>query len=91
MILADEPTANLDTDLARSIMDLLMDIVRINQATIVTCSHDLTLLRPGFRHIRLLDGTVLEDSRVTKKDLKEIVTEYLQIKKNKGKRKTKKK
>ncbi len=91
VILADEPSANLDTDLARSIMDLLMDIVRINQATIVTCSHDLTLLRPGFRHIRLLDGTVLEDSRVTKKDLKEIVTEYLQIKKNKGKRKTKKK
>jgi ABC-type lipoprotein export system ATPase subunit len=91
VILADEPTANLDTELARSIMDLLMDTVRINKATIITCSHDLTLLRPGFRHIRLLDGNILEDSRVTKKDLKEIVTEYLQIKQNKGKRRSKKK
>ena len=91
MILADEPTANLDTELARSIMDLLMDTVRINNATIITCSHDLTLLRPGFRHIRLLDGNILEDSRVSKKDLKEIVTEYLQIKQNKGKRKPRKK
>ncbi|OLS32426.1 MAG: Lipoprotein-releasing system ATP-binding protein LolD [Candidatus Heimdallarchaeota archaeon AB_125] len=91
VILADEPTANLDTELARSIMDLLMDTVRINNATIITCSHDLTLLRPGFRHIRLLDGNILEDARVTKKDLKKIVTEYLQIKQNKGKRRSKKK
>ncbi len=91
LILADEPTANLDTELARSIMDLLMDTVRINNATIITCSHDLTLLRPGFRHIRLLDGQVLEDKRVTKKDLKKIVVEYLQIEENqkKIKRKTK--
>ncbi len=91
VLLADEPTANLDTELARSIIDLLMDIVRINKATIITCSHDLTLLRPGFRHIRLLDGNIQEDARVTKKDLKNIVTEYLQIKQNKVKRRSKKK
>ena len=91
LILADEPTANLDTELARSIMDLLMDTVRINKATIITCSHDLTLLRPGFRHIRLLDGKVAEDKRVTKEDLKRIIIEYLQIEENKKKRKGKKK
>ena len=82
LILADEPTANLDTDLARSVMDLLMDTVRINNATLITCSHDLTLLRPGFRHIRLLDGQVAEDKRITKNDLRKIVIEYLQIEEN---------
>lgn len=91
LILADEPTANLDTDLARSVIDMLMDTVRINNSTIVTCSHDLTLLRPGFRHIRLLDGQVASDKRITKDDLKEIVVEYLQIEENKKKRKSKKK
>ena len=49
------------------------------------------LLRPGFRHIRLLDGKVHEDKRVTKDDLKNIVVEYLQIDEKKRKRKTKKK
>ncbi len=91
VILADEPTANLDTDLARSVMDMLMDTVRINNSTIITCSHDLTLLRPGFRHIKLLDGQVEDDRRITKGDLKEIVMEYLQIEEKKKRRKGKKK
>ena len=83
IILADEPTANLDTELARHIVDLLMDIVRINNATVITCSHDLTLLRPGFRHLQLLDGKVDKDKRVSKNELETIVKEYLQIKDNK--------
>jgi len=91
LILADEPTANLDTDLARSVIDMLMDTVRRNNSTIITCSHDLTLLRPGFRHIRLMDGKVASDKRITKEDLRKIVVEYLQIEENKKKRKSKKK
>lgn len=83
IILADEPTANMDSELARTIMDLLMDIVRINKATVVVCSHDLSLLRPGFRHIRLLDGKIEEDNRITKKELESIIKEYLLIKDNK--------
>jgi len=80
VILTDEPTANLDTELARNIIDLLMDIVRINKATIVTCSHDLTLLRPGFRHIQMLDGKISKDYRITKDNLENIIREYLLIK-----------
>ncbi|MHA1668317.1 MAG: ABC transporter ATP-binding protein [Candidatus Heimdallarchaeaceae archaeon] len=86
IILADEPTANLDSELARTIMDLLMDTVRINKATLITCSHDLSLLRPGFRHIRLLDGKIVEDTRISKKDLEGIIREYLMIKSNKKKK-----
>ncbi|MHA1303215.1 MAG: ATP-binding cassette domain-containing protein [Candidatus Heimdallarchaeaceae archaeon] len=80
IIIADEPTANLDSELARSIIDLFMDIAHINKTTILICSHDLSLLRPGFRHIRLLDGNVEEDTRITRESLREIISEYLQIK-----------
>ncbi|MHA1345862.1 MAG: ABC transporter ATP-binding protein [Candidatus Heimdallarchaeaceae archaeon] len=82
IILTDEPTANLDTELARHIIDLLMDIVRINNATVITCSHDLTLLRPGFRHLQMLDGIISKDTRITKENLEDIVKEYLLIKEN---------
>ncbi len=59
-----------------------MDIVRINQATVVTCSHDLTLLRPGFRHLQMLDGKINKDTRITKENLENIIREYLLIKEN---------
>ena len=85
IILADEPTANMDSELARTIMDLLMDIVRINKTTVIVCSHDLSLLRPGFRHIRLLDGNIEEDYRISRDELKSIIKEYLLIKENKKK------
>lgn len=83
IILADEPTANLDSELARTIIDLLMDIVRINKATVIISSHDLSLLRPGFRHIQLQDGQIYSDKRVNKAELKKIIGEYLQIANNK--------
>ena len=83
--MADEPSANMDSELARTIMDLLMDIVRINKATIITCSHDLSLLRPGFRHIKLLDGRIESDSRISKDVLEEIIREYLLIESNRKK------
>ncbi len=90
IILADEPSANLDSELARTIMDLLMDIARINNVTVIMCSHDLTLLRPGFRHIQLDNREIASDERVTKDMLRNIVTDYLQIKNNTKKIQTKK-
>ncbi|MHA1551897.1 MAG: ABC transporter ATP-binding protein [Candidatus Heimdallarchaeaceae archaeon] len=79
ILLADEPTANMDSDLARSVMDTLMDIVEENNTTFIMCSHDLSLLRPGFRHIKISDGKVADDARITKRSLKKILKEYLQI------------
>lgn len=79
LLLADEPTANMDSDLARTLMDVLIDAVEQNNATFIMCSHDLSLLRPGFRHIRISDGKITEDSRVTMDSLRVILKEYLQI------------
>ncbi|MCK4896820.1 MAG: hypothetical protein KAS47_08425, partial [Candidatus Heimdallarchaeota archaeon] len=72
-------TANMDSDLARSVMDTLMDVVEENNTTFLMCSHDLSLLRPGFRHIKISDGKIVDDARITKRSLKKILREYLQI------------
>ncbi|MHA1686926.1 MAG: ABC transporter ATP-binding protein [Candidatus Heimdallarchaeaceae archaeon] len=79
LILADEPTANVDSELARTIIDLLMEIVSEKKATMIMCSHDLTLLRRGFRHLRMMDGKIISDVRVTKDYQYKVIKEYLQI------------
>ena len=44
VILADEPTGNLDKDSSTSIISTLVDICRCNQVTLITVSHDETIL-----------------------------------------------
>ena len=57
-LLADEPTGNLDSDMARSVLDLLQEI---NQkgTTIVMVTHDHALANLAQRSIQVLDGKVL--------------------------------
>ncbi|UJG43831.1 MAG: ATP-binding cassette domain-containing protein [Candidatus Heimdallarchaeum endolithica] len=80
VIFADEPTANLDSRLARNIISMLMETARVYNTTIMMSTHDLSLVRPGFRLIRLQDGKIIEDVRVTKNKLKGILENYLDIK-----------
>ncbi|MCC2615353.1 ABC transporter ATP-binding protein [Aestuariibacter halophilus] len=58
-LLADEPTGNLDTKMAHSVMELLKEI---NQAgtTIVMVTHDPSLARDAKRNIYVRDGKVSE-------------------------------
>jgi len=61
ILLADEPTGNLDPVLTLEIMDLLMD-VNVRGATVVVATHDATLLeRYGKRTVRLERGLVVAD------------------------------
>jgi ABC-type lipoprotein export system ATPase subunit len=79
IILADEPTANLDSRLARNIVTLLMETAQRYKTTIIMSTHDLSLVRPGFRLIRLQDGQKIDDFRVTKERLKGIIEDYLGV------------
>jgi cell division transport system ATP-binding protein len=61
VVLADEPTGNLDPRLTIEIMDLLMD-VNVRGATVVVATHDATLLeRYGKRTLRLERGRIVSD------------------------------
>ncbi|MGI9330499.1 MAG: ABC transporter ATP-binding protein [Gammaproteobacteria bacterium] len=51
LILADEPTGNLDPDNKQRVLDLLLEQVRIRQATLVMVTHDQDLLAPFDRII----------------------------------------
>jgi putative ABC transport system ATP-binding protein len=59
LLLADEPTGNLDTQMARSVMELLE---QINAAgtTIVMVTHDPDLARRAMRHLHIVDGQVAD-------------------------------
>ncbi len=62
IVLADEPTGNLDSQTAREVMDLILDHVREHDATLVLVTHDEELAASCTdRVVRLLDGRILQD------------------------------
>ncbi|MHA1515861.1 MAG: ATP-binding cassette domain-containing protein, partial [Candidatus Heimdallarchaeaceae archaeon] len=79
IIFADEPSANLDSRLARNIISLLMETAVKYGTTILMSTHDLSLVRPGFRLIRLQDGRIIDDFRVTPDKLRGIIEDYLGV------------
>jgi len=62
LLLADEPTGNLDSTSAAKIADLLFDLREMTGMTLVLVTHDDTLAARCDRQIRLRDGTVVEDT-----------------------------
>ncbi len=61
LLLADEPTGNLDTKNAGIIMDLLSEL-HADGATICMVTHDAHSADRAQRHVALLDGHICEDS-----------------------------
>ncbi len=63
ILLADEPTGNLDPDLSLDIMDILAD-ANARGATVIVATHDPKLLeRYRFRHVTLDAGRLIADRR----------------------------
>lgn len=61
-LLADEPTGNLDSLMARQIMDLLENL-NDQGTTIIMVTHDPDLAARAHRHIQIIDGQVAEVTR----------------------------
>ena len=59
LILADEPTGNLDSVSARDVMDLLDELHRSGR-TIVLITHDAEVAEAAGRTMRILDGQILD-------------------------------
>jgi putative ABC transport system ATP-binding protein len=65
LLLADEPTGNLDSATATDILDLLTRLRADHQMTIVLASHDPQIAARSERLIRLCDGAVVDDIQLT--------------------------
>ncbi|MCA0930003.1 ABC transporter ATP-binding protein [Ruegeria profundi] len=61
ILLADEPTGNLDETTGAAIVDLLFDLRDRHGATLVVVTHSHSLARKCGRVVRLRDGTIAED------------------------------
>lgn len=61
IILADEPTANLDHETADTVLTVLKDLCLSEGSTVVVATHDQHVLTYCHRIIRLMDGKLLRD------------------------------
>jgi putative ABC transport system ATP-binding protein len=64
LVLADEPTANLDTHNATQLIDLMRDLNRRLGLTFIFSTHDQRLLEHTPRIVRLTDGEVVSDNSI---------------------------
>lgn len=62
IILADEPTGNLDSTMGDEIMDILLRLNQQQQTTIVMVTHDERMARKTHRLMRLFDGSQVMDA-----------------------------
>jgi putative ABC transport system ATP-binding protein len=64
LILADEPTAALDKDSGRDVVEILKSLAAEEQATILIVTHDTRILDVADRIINLVDGRIISDVAV---------------------------
>jgi putative ABC transport system ATP-binding protein len=60
IILADEPTGNLDSAMGNEIMDILINLNRKEGTTIVMVTHDESMAKKTHRLVRLFDGSQVQ-------------------------------
>ena len=63
LVLADEPTANLDSETSGSLLDLMLELNDELETTFVFSTHDQTVIDRARRVVRLLDGRVASVDR----------------------------
>jgi putative ABC transport system ATP-binding protein len=63
-VLADEPTANLDSESAESLLDLMEELNSRYDMTFIFSTHDNKVMRRARRIITLVDGKIAEDKTV---------------------------
>ncbi len=64
LILADEPTGNLDADASERVMNLLFSLCENNGATLIVVTHDVSLANRCERLITIEDGSILTDREI---------------------------
>jgi putative ABC transport system ATP-binding protein len=65
IVLADEPTGNLDSTNGQHVLDLLLELNRAEGTTLVLVTHDPALAAHASRRIMLRDGEIVAEEHVT--------------------------
>ena len=65
LLLADEPSANLDSESTAGLLRLLQHINREHGVTIITATHDPAVIAFAARRISMRDGRIVADERAT--------------------------
>jgi putative ABC transport system ATP-binding protein len=65
IILADEPTGNLDTRTSIEVMDIFQTLNRQRGITVMLITHEMDIAEHGTRIIKFRDGRVVSDQKVT--------------------------
>ena len=63
LLLADEPTGNLDTKAAQAVFDLMREVNRTHGTTVLIVTHNHDLARQCGRLVELVDGRIVADRR----------------------------
>jgi lipoprotein-releasing system ATP-binding protein len=66
LILADEPTGNLDTAASEQVITILKDIAGSDQRSVIIVTHDLSLAARANRRVNIIDGQI--DSKIVSKN-----------------------
>ncbi|MGC6508813.1 MAG: ABC transporter ATP-binding protein [Myxococcota bacterium] len=64
LVIADEPTANLDSETGNQILELMQRLNQEQQVTFIFSTHDPNVVSRAKRVIRLQDGNILTDERI---------------------------
>src|SRR6476469_8878976 len=63
VVLADEPTGNLDSENAQSVLELIIGLQQEQGRTMVLVTHDPTIAGRAGRILRMIDGRIVSDDR----------------------------
>ena len=75
LILADEPTGNLDTRTSLEIMAILQKLNQDSRITVILVTHEPDIARYAGRHVVFRDGKVIQDERIQPRQAAEDLTQ----------------
>jgi putative ABC transport system ATP-binding protein len=64
LVIADEPTGQLDSETGRAVMELLRAVVRSQGVTVLVATHDQNLMELADRVVELRDGRLVDEAAV---------------------------
>jgi putative ABC transport system ATP-binding protein len=70
LVLADEPTANLDSATSEQILDLMEELNRTRHVTFLFSTHDPRVMRRARRVVRIADGVLVDGSEEARREMR---------------------